>query len=143
MRVYFDTSALVPTYVPEALTPLAVARLAAAEAVYISWLTEVEICSALALKTRTGELGKEEAQRVLDAFRRHVKAKAYEVMPVSRDVFSLASASLNSFETALRTLDALHLACCRLFELKLLTADGGLARGATHFGIPHEHIGAG
>jgi len=142
LRAYFDTSALVPTYVPEVLTPLAVARLTAAETVYVSWLTEVEFCSALALKTRTGELGHKEAHRVLETFRRHVKAKAYEVVPVSRETFSLASSSLSRFETALKALDALHLACCQFFELTLLTADDGLAKGAAHFGVPHEHLKA-
>ncbi|NTU60460.1 MAG: type II toxin-antitoxin system VapC family toxin [Deltaproteobacteria bacterium] len=141
MRVYFDTSALVPLYVPEALSSLAVERLTGAEAVYVSWLTEVEVASALALKTRTGTLSPDEARSVLRAYRSHVGSGAYEVLPVTREVFSYAGDLLRRLETPLRTLDALHLACCQRFELTLLTADDGLARSAAHFGIPYERLG--
>ena len=140
MRVYFDTSALVPAYVPEALTPSVVARLESATAVYVSWLTHVEICSALALKTRTARLEKGDARRVLDAFEQHLKARLYEVLPVSHEVYSLATTWLGSFDTSLRALDALHLACCQLFDLTLVTADGGLAEAAEHYGVAYEHL---
>ncbi|MEW6487399.1 MAG: type II toxin-antitoxin system VapC family toxin [Thermodesulfobacteriota bacterium] len=140
MRVYFDTSALVAAYVPEPNTRLAVARLAAAEAVYVSWLTRVEFCSALSLKTRTGELGKEDAQRVLAVFDRHLEAKAYEVLPLSHEAYCLAASWLATLETSLKALDALHLACCRLFDLSLVTADDGLAKASRHFGVPQEHL---
>jgi len=138
--VYFDTSALVPLYVPEALTSIAVERLSGAEAAYVSWLTEVEVTSALAQKTRTKELGKDDARRVLEAFRAHLRDKAYEVLPLTREAFALASTALGRFDTPLRSLDALHLACCQLFDLTLLTADAGLARGAKLLRVPHEHL---
>ena len=52
MRLYFDTSAVVPLYVPEAASPRASERLRDATTLFVSWLTEVEFRSALALKTR-------------------------------------------------------------------------------------------
>lgn len=78
MRVYCDTSALVAAYVSEALTPQVVARLAKPDTICVSWLTRVEFCSALALKTRTGDLDEEAARRVLAMFERHLNTKAYK-----------------------------------------------------------------
>lgn len=142
MRIYLDTSALVPVYVPEALTSRAVGRLAAPDTVYVSWLTHVEICSALSRKIRTGELEQAQARRVLEAFARHLESKAYEILPLGQEVHSLAAEWLATFATSLRALDSLHLACCRLFDLTLVTADEGLGQAADHFGVSWEHLAA-
>jgi len=136
LRLYFDTSALVPLYVPEAASSRAVQRLKDATALYVSWLAEVEFRSALALKTRTKALEPEPAKRVLRTFQRHLEQRAYELLPMDRKVFALASEWLERFDSPLRSLDALHLACCHRAECVLVTLDEALARSAEHLGVP-------
>ncbi len=141
MRLYFDTSALVPLYVPEAASSQAVQRLKDATSVYLSWLAEVEFRSALALKARTKALEPEPAKRVLRTFQRHLEQRAYELLPVDRWVFALASEWVERFETPLRSLNALHLAHSHRAECVLVTIDEALARSAEHFGVPCDFLG--
>lgn len=74
------------------------------------------------------------------AFSDHLASGAYVRLHVPEEAFDLSLSYLSRFTTALRTLDALHLACCRHYNLALLTADKEMARNARQIGIPSELI---
>ncbi len=137
---YVDTSALVAYYCPEPLSEAAQKAIGKADAPTVSPLTEVEFCSALALKVRTGELGTEPAGQLLSQFRLHLEERRYRVVPVETKEYVLAADWISRFATPLRTVDALHLASAFSNGLRLLTADRGLARSAEHLGVECEMI---
>ncbi|RMG93236.1 MAG: PIN domain-containing protein [Candidatus Dadabacteria bacterium] len=142
MRFYFDTSALVPLYVPESASSQSAERLRRATSVCVSWLAEVEFRFALALKTRTKALAPEPATTVLRAFQRHLDQRLYQLLPMDRGVFAQAVLWLEQLSTPLRCLDALHLACCHREQCVLVTLDAALARSARRLGVPCDFIGA-
>ena len=65
---YFDTSVLVAYYCPEPLSRTAEREIRSSTTAAISLLTEVEFTSALALKTRRGELAVASARSILACF---------------------------------------------------------------------------
>jgi len=140
LSLYFDTSALVPAYLPEACSEKVAIRLGEADRIYLSRLTEMEFFSALSKKVRMEELGLEEAQAVATAFDRHLQAHVYTTLRVTNEVFDLGMRYLKGFDTPLRTLDGLHLACCALAGLTLITADTILADCAKRLGVACEKI---
>lgn len=142
MSLYFDTSALVPAYLPEAFSEQVVVRLGEAGRIYLSRLTVMEFFSALSKKVRMEELGLEEAQAVATAFERHLQGDVYTTLRISNEVFDLGIRYLKGFDTPLRTLDGLHLACCAHAGLTMITADAGLADGAKRLGVACETIGS-
>ena len=133
--VYLDTSVLVAYYCPEPLSPKAQQVVREDDAPAVSPLTEVEFCSALAIRVRTGELSADAAQRVLSQFRLHLEERRYQVLPVEAKEYALACDWIGRFSTPLRTVDALHLATAFSGGLRLVTADRDLARSAKHFGV--------
>ncbi len=138
MSLYIDTSALVPLYVPEGLSAVVTTRLAQEAELYISPLTETEFCSALALKVRQRHLHRRDADRVLSLFTQHRQHNHYAIVHLTANVFESAAAYLRRFSTPLRTLDALHLACCAHASLTLFTADRSLMQSGRHFQLPCE-----
>ncbi len=132
---YVDTSVLVAYYCPEALSEEAQKAIGAADAPTVNPLIEVEFCSALALKVRTRELEVKAAERLLSRFRLHLEERRYHIVAVEAKEYALAADWIGRFSTPLRTVDALHLASAFSNELRLLTADRGLARCARHLGV--------
>lgn len=138
MKAYFDTSALVPVYIQEAFSEQAASCMGRVQEIHVSNLTEVEFYSALAKKIRVGGLMRPAAQRVVDEFDTHLRTGVYLRSVVTEAVFQRALDFLKGFATPLRSLDALHLACCAASALVLVTADTALAGCAAHFGVPCE-----
>jgi len=136
--VYVDTSALLPVYVPERMSAKAVTRLAESDKICISRLAEVEFYSALARKLRMRELDPAQTQRIADTFARHLHDGFYTTLHISNEVFDLSRDYLKQFNSNLRTLDALHLACCANARLTLITADKTLADCARQFDAASE-----
>ncbi|HHJ39410.1 MAG: hypothetical protein AXA67_08835 [Methylothermaceae bacteria B42] len=133
---YFDTSALIPYYRPEPLSDAVQACLLEAEApVSISLLTETEFASVLARLVRMNELSVSEASIIQAAFQEDIHRGCYQVLDLQREHYQLARDWLLSHDTALRTLDALHLAVAALTGSKLITADKILAKAANRFSI--------
>ncbi len=137
---YIDTSVLVAVYCPEALSRSAERVVRGDRAPAISMLTEVEFCSALSLKTRTGEMDASAAERVLSLFRAHVKDGVYDVVPIRAAECEQAADWIATFSTTLRTLDALHLAAAHSRNLVLITADKSLVRAAAHLGVKSRSL---
>lgn len=138
MKLYIDTSVLLPAYVPERMSDKAVTRLSEAGEICVSRLAEVEFYSALARKMRMRELDPAQVQRVADTFARHLHSGLYTTLRISNEAFDLSCNYLKKFASNLRTLDALHLACCANAQLTLITADKTLAECARQFDVASE-----
>ena len=134
---YIDTSILVAYYCPEPLSEVAEQAVREAAFPAISMLSEVEFCSALAIKLRRGKMRPNSGERVLSQFLLHVEEQRYAILPIEARHYTLSVEWIGQFSTAIRTLDALHLAIAHLNEQPLVTADHVLARSAEHFGVEH------
>lgn len=134
--LYLDTSALLPYYRAEAASD-AVERLLRAQAqpVWISDLVEVEFASALARWVRTGELEEPQAHRIEAAFYDDRRAGRLLTAAIGQTEFQKAREWLGSFKSALRTLDALHLACAHRHGHCLVTLDQTLLKAAEFWGM--------
>jgi uncharacterized protein len=106
----------------------------------ISDLTEVEMVSALARKTRTREMLHEEARRVVAEFLVHLETDLYARLTLGREHFKLAREFIGRFTTPMRTLDALHLAVAAAEGLRIVTGDEHLARSAKTVGLQAEWL---
>jgi len=137
---YIDTSVLVACYCPETLSGAAQDAVRRAGALTISALSEVEFYSALALKVRTGETTVAAARQVLISFGRHLAEGILRVVPVEAREHALACEWIGTFTTALRTVDALHLAAASCNGLILLTADRDLAQSAKCLGVKYKLV---
>jgi len=138
---YIDTSVLVACYAPQQLSAAAERAVRKSPTPTISPLTEVEFCSALALKTRTKEIELGAAKRLLAAFRLHVNDGVYRIVPIGSREYDLAREWISAFAAPLRTLDGLHLAAAFTNGLLLLTADKALGRSAKRFGVECRLVG--
>ncbi|WP_262917097.1 type II toxin-antitoxin system VapC family toxin [Salinibacter ruber] len=118
-------------------------RLRALRPPVVSWLTDVELHSALAKKVRRGELAEEDAERVQDLFRTYMSHILYEVAAIEHGDFVQARQWIARMDTALRTLDALHLAVADRRGLEVLTADEGVADAGPTFELDVELMRAG
>lgn len=141
--IYVDTSFLVPYFLKEpASGPVEekLMRIAPGD-LYISTWTKAEFASVLARKVRMRECSAEFADSTFVRFE-NMALRYYQVWePISAD-FETASRFIRSYETGLRTGDALHLAIAHnRAALDLLTLDAGLARAADLLGI-HASFGA-
>jgi len=137
---YIDTSVLVAYYCPEPLSAKAERAIRKVDAPTISPLTEVEFCSALAIKVRTRDLDVRAAEQLLSRLRLHVEERRYRIVPVETKEYVLACDWIGRFSAPLRTADALHLATAYAAGLPILTADRDLARSAAQSGIEHKLI---
>lgn len=137
---YIDTSVLVAYYCPEPLSAKAQRIVRGADAPVISGLVELEFCSALAIKTRTGGLAKAAAQGVLSCFLAHLTGGQYGMVGIEAREYRVAREWISAFSTPLRTVDALHLAAAFCNDLALVTADKALAAAAKAFNVKHKLI---
>lgn len=143
MSRYIDTSVLAAFYCPEPLSEAAEALLRATARPGISWLTEVELSSAVARKVRMGEMEGPDARRVLAAFRAHVEAGFYRRIALRAEHYAEARGYLAAFSVPLRSLDALHLAVALREQMVLVTADTALAEAARGLGGEAHRLAAG
>ncbi|WP_263820348.1 type II toxin-antitoxin system VapC family toxin [Salinibacter sp.] len=130
-------------YYAESLIERAEERLRALRPPVVSWLTDVELHSALAKKVRRGELAEEDAERVQNLFRTYMSHILYEVAAIEHGDFVQARQWIARMDTALRTLDALHLAVAHRRGLEVLTADEGVADAGPTFELDVELMRAG
>jgi len=139
--VYIDTSVIVAYYCPEELSQKAEDFLLAHANPAISNLTELEVFSAISRKVREGRLDKKTARRILAKFMEHVDGRFYTNLLLGPHHFRLARDWIGSFNTGMRSLDALHLAVASTQECPLVTADRGLAESAEILGLEVEVLG--
>jgi predicted nucleic acid-binding protein len=139
---YLDTSALLPYYRREAASGLVQQFLSAqTQAIRISILTEVELASALARTVRTGELDEVDASGIGSLFEDDTRAGLFERVSMTASHYRQAKKWLLLRSTALRTLDALHLACCHAMRAEMVTADRILHGSAIQLKVPCRLLG--
>ena len=112
MIFYLDTSFLIKLYIFEGDSQDAVAILQTGRyELVISWLSEVEMASALHAKPEL-HLSADDAAKAYTVFRRDADQGLYKISPVDRDVFDLARSLGEKHGRGLRVraLDVLHVA---------------------------------
>jgi predicted nucleic acid-binding protein len=134
--LYFDTSALLPYYRHESASDSVQMLLDTQHSpVMISYLTEVEFASALARWVRIGEITEPHANRIEAAFSEDRLDGRFLLKPLTRQHFERATHWLLTRKTALRTLDALHLACAAGNEATLISLDDAMLATADFLGL--------
>lgn len=101
----------------------------------LSQLVEVELFSALSRRVRMGEISQEDARGIVEQFQADLDSGFYTCIALEPVHYNLAREWIGRFDTPLRTLDALHLAIAVENDLRLVTADEGLAGSAQTFGV--------
>ena len=137
---YLDTSVLAAYYCPERLSRKVQQALDDMPEPTISPLVEVELHSALAMKVRARDMSASAAGQVASMFQMHLSDGFFQVVPIEAKQYALARNWIGSFRTALRTLDALHLAAAFSHNLSLVSADRSLVRAADQFEISRQLI---
>ena len=110
---FFDSSALVKLYHPEAGTPLVDQIVNAADnVVRVARLTIAELTSAFAIKVRTQSINRDDADLFLRQFRGDIATGKLEVFSIREAEFAGAELLVEryAFVSRLRALDALQLA---------------------------------
>jgi len=141
--IYLDTSVIVPFYYPEALSNAVEQLLENSTEPRLSQLAEVELFSAISRRVRMGEVSQEEARAIIVRFQTDLDNGFYQRLSLEPFHYQLASQWIGRFETNLRTLDALHLACASSNELCLVTADEGLAESAGSLSVEFQLLTSG
>lgn len=127
MTWYIDTSVLVAYYFPEPLSECVESFLTACVQPAISRLTEVEFCSALSKRIRMGDMKKTDADQLTALFFNHVSSGFYRRLAMEDEHFRIAREWIASWGTALKSLDALHLAIAASGGFTIATADKQLS----------------
>jgi predicted nucleic acid-binding protein len=110
---FFDSSALVKPYHPEPGTPEVLKIFGErGRRILVSRLTPVEIQSAVAVKVRTGAIGKETAEALRRRVVGHAASGELAVFTLTDAHYAAAERLIahHAFDHRLRSLDALHLA---------------------------------
>lgn len=140
MKLYLDTSVLVAYYCPEPMSRLVQELLVESVKPALSYLTEVELYSAVTGKVRSEEISGVDGNRILAKFSSHMDMNLFKVLPIEYHHWRLARGWIGLFSTSLRTLDALHLAVASAEECELITADKSLWQSANILGVAVRFI---
>ena len=109
--IYLDTSVIVPFYYPELLSNTVEQLLRDETEPGLSQLAEVEMFSALSRCVRMREISQEGAKAIAARFQTDLDRGLYARLLIEPTYYQLAREWISGFQTPLRTLDALHLAC--------------------------------
>lgn len=133
---YLDTSALLPYY-REEQTSRAVQDflLSLSTPVGISDLTGLEFASAVSRWVRMKEITEAQASLLENAFAEDTRSGLFKQLTITARHYRQAKKWISSRKTALRNLDALHLACSFRAKMKIATCDHVLASSADVLGI--------
>ena len=138
---YLDTSALLPYYREEKASKAIQDFLSSLRIpVGISDLTGVEFASALSRWIRMKEITEAQAGLVENAFAEDTRSGLFRRLSITTKHYRQAQKWISSGKTALRTLDALHLACCFGAGMKTVTCDEVLASSADVLGVPCRFV---
>jgi len=133
---YFDTSALLPYYREENTSPEVQTVLSQIHPpVLLSDLTRVEMASAIARWARMKEIEEPQAALIENTFEQDIRLGLFRVQPLAPIHYQKAEKWLSARKTALRTLDAIHIACCWGLHAKLITCDHIMHDAAEMLGL--------
>ncbi|TAV44687.1 type II toxin-antitoxin system VapC family toxin [Rhizobium leguminosarum] len=137
--LYIDTSVLVAACTIETRTDDVQQWLATlgSEEIAVSGWTITEFSSAVALKTRNGQIDPADRGKALAMFR-ELCSTTFEILPISRAHFVEAARMTDQFDIGLRAGDALHLAVALGNDATLVTLDEGLAKACNIVGAKHR-----
>ena len=134
---YLDTSALLPYYREEETSQAIQNFLSSLRfPVGISDLTGLEFVSALSRWVRMKEITEAQASLVENAFTEDARSGLFRRLSITAKHYRQAQKWISSRKTALRTLDALHLACCFMAGVEIVTCDEVLTNSADILGVP-------
>lgn len=134
MRLYLDTSVLVPLFIDQEAHTNRTETLLADAAIAVSDFAAAEFASAIARIVRIGALVADDAQTIFSNFDRW-RTKIEPLLTSNADV-QRAEAYLRRMIPGLRTPGALNLAIAEGAGLTVATFDAGMARAARVLGIP-------
>ncbi len=141
MMFFVDTSVVLAFYRAEARSARAQRFLRGLkEPALISNLTEIEVASALGRWVRMEEISDADASRIHAVFESDIEEQCYRRVPLTTGHYRQARSWLLTRKTALRALDALHLACAARLQVPLVTLDASLASAAATFGIAVHRV---
>jgi predicted nucleic acid-binding protein len=132
---YLDTSVLAAYYSPEPLSGQAEKMVLELPAPAISYLTELELVSAISRKIREKSLSIAAGNKIINLFQSHLDHNLYQWVVVEQHHYRKALSWISQFNSPLRTLDALHLAVAAIENATLITADRQFADAARVHGV--------
>ena len=132
---YLDTSVLAAYYYPEQNSAKIEKVIRSFSCPVISHLVETELYSAVARKVRMEEISRQSANVIISQFNLHLEKRYFRLLPVRVQHYHIAREWIGRFDTALRTLDALHLAVSYSENMTLVSADIHLCKAAEYFGV--------
>ena len=140
--MYIDSSVLVAYYFPEKNSEKVDKLIATAQEIklFVSWLSDVEMYSAIAKKVRTKEISKHLGLAILKEYDADIKSRYYHRIDVNTEHFWHAKELIGNLQLNLRTLDGLHLAISKTENLTLITSDKQLAKVAEQIGSDYQLI---
>jgi predicted nucleic acid-binding protein len=139
--IYLDTSALLPYYREEKTSQAIQGILSSLNIpAGISDLTELEFASALSRWVRMKELNEAQANLVENAFNEDKRSNLFRRLSITAKHYRQAHQWISARKTALRTLDALHLACSFAAGLEIVTCDEVLVKSADVLGVPYRFV---
>jgi len=138
--LYLDTSVLTAYYCPEPISATVEKIIIRSQQPAISYLTALELVSALSRKIRDKELPSADGNKIITQFHAHIEQRLFQWVAIEIQHYQTAKGWIAQFTTSLRTLDALHLAVTSSHNLTLVTADVQLAAAARHFGVSTKLI---
>lgn len=133
MKLYLDTSVLVPLFVSEVHTQAARALVVEGSEVVVSDLTAVEFASALSRLVRMSLLDREAAQAGFANLDIWIAKVASRVVVEAGDVRS-SEAMLRSLDVPLTAPDVIHIAIATRVHAELATLDTRMADTARKLG---------
>jgi predicted nucleic acid-binding protein len=137
--MYLDSAILVKLTVREPDTPFYVEMVDGQPGVWSSELAIVECWSALCRKVREGRLDTAGQETAWSWFETYRQDGSLRLQPVGEPILRLANRMLSQCQghTAIRTLDAIHLATCEfLGAFPLQTPDRRMRAAAKLLNIP-------
>jgi len=136
--IYVDTSSLVKFYYPEPDSDKVESLLLRTERIYISYLTIVEMASALSKKVRTKGLKKQMETILWNTFLDDLQTPKLELVILDDRHYLKAADFIREFgeKYNIKTLDSLHLSIAHgLDNSAFLCSDDTLSRVALKIGI--------
>ena len=128
--MYIDTSCLVAYYLPEERSSYVQEMMHSEDEVVISFVTDIEMLSAIKKKERMNDISSKDADEVFRLYKSHRENGLFKVQELTPKVFKAAEFILQSSSNALRTLDAIHLGVVYDNKLKLFSFDQVLVKTA-------------
>jgi uncharacterized protein len=145
-RLYVDTSALLKCYLAEKNSDEVESFLASrfvnnTSNLVLSSLSSLEWHCAMRRRERNGEIDARYRLLAEDAFRERLASGYYEVLRVENALYEKAYQLIEGVTSALRTLDALHLAAAQAGGLgEIVTADQVMAEAAEELGLKAHYF---